>query len=399
MAKDLILKHTLKNAVDHEGKAHLGAILNKVLGEAPELKKDMKGLANSIKKAIKEIEDLDPEEQRKKLLKIWPHALDKKEEKEKVLPELLEAKPGKVVVRIAPNANAPLHLGHGLMLTLNDEYKKKYKGKLILRFDDTDPDTKKPIKDVYNWDIEDIKWFGINPDMIIYASDRILIYYEVAEKLLDIGQAYVCLCPQEKQQAERKDGIACEHRKQSPKENKKLWGEMLNGKFQKGGAVLKIKTDMKHPNPAIRDWVAFRITVSPHPRAGKKYKVWPMLDFQSAVDDHVTGVTHILRGKELRDSTERQKYIYKYMDWKYPEVEYWGRVAIEGLGKISKSDIANRIQKGNYKREDDPVTLAGFRKKGIKPEAIREFFLQMGLTEKDQKASLKILDAINKRYL
>jgi glutamyl-tRNA synthetase len=398
MAEELILKHVLKNAVDHDGKAQLGAVINKVVGEKPELKKDMKKLASKIKTVIKAVDKMKFSEQKKKLLKLWPDALKRKEEKEKVLPELLEAKSGKVVLRVAPNVNAPLHIGHAKMFILNDEYKKRYKGKLILRFDDTDPDVKRPILKVYNWDIEDIKWLGVFPDQIVYASDRIPLYYEVADKLIKIGKAYVCTCSQEMQQKNRAREICCKHRGQSPKENKKLWGQMKAGEFKKGEAVLKIKTNMNHPNPAIRDWIAFRMVSMSHPRVGDKYKTWPMLDFQSAVDDYTLGVTHILRGKELRDSTERQKYIYRYMDWNYPETWYWGRVSIQELGKISKSDIAKKMQNKRYKRENDPVTLAYFRKKGTKPRAIREFFLQMGLTEKDQKVSLKILEAINKEY-
>lgn len=396
----LILKHALKNAVEHNGKANPGVVLNKVLGEKPELRKDMKSLGRKIGEVLKEVNSMKPANQKKKLLVLWPSALEKKVEKPKELPELPNAVKGKVIVRVAPNVNGPLHIGHARLLILNDEYKKRYRGKLILRFDDTDPDVKRPMIKAYKWHLEDIKWLDIHPDVIAYASDRIPIYYEYAEKLIKADGAYTCSCSQEKSQEHRKKGTACPHREQPKEKSLKEFKDMIAGKYEKGEMVLKVKTDVKHPNPAVRDWVGLRIVRQAHPRVGGKYKVWPMLDFQSAVDDHLLGVTHILRGKELRPSTERQVYLYRHLGWKYPETKYWGRVAIEELGKLSKTDLAKEIEAGKYKGWDDPrlPTLMGLRKKGIKPEAIREFIVQMGFSEKDVKASLKILDAINRKY-
>jgi glutamyl-tRNA synthetase len=149
----------------------------------------------------------------------------------------------------------------------------------------------------------------------------------------------------------------------------------------------------------VRDWVGFRIVRENHPRVGDKYRVWPMLDFSSAIDDHELGVTHILRGKELATSTLRQKYVYERLGWRYPEVKYWGRVAIHEFGKISKTDIARAIKEGKYRGWDDPrlPTLMGLRARGIRPEAIRRFWLSLGFTERDISASMAILESLNRK--
>ena len=142
--KDLILKWALKNAVDHDGTAVTGFVLNKVIGEKPELRKDMKTLTAEVDKIVKEVNKTEHDEQKKELLEIWPDALAKKIEERK-LPEL----PGDtshVVLRFAPNPSAPLHIGHARTALLNWFYKEKYRGKFILRFDDTDPKIKPPMK-------------------------------------------------------------------------------------------------------------------------------------------------------------------------------------------------------------------------------------------------------------
>ena len=103
---------------------------------------------------------------------------------------------------------------------------------------------------------------------------------------------------------------------------------MIEGGIDEGGAVVRVKTDLNLPNPALRDWPALRIQHTAHPIVGNRYKVWPLLDFQSAVEDHLQGVTHIVRGKDLMDSTRKQALLYELLDWDYPQTLYWGRVKL-----------------------------------------------------------------------
>ena len=374
--KKIILKWALKNAVDHNGKAVAGFVINKVIGEKPELKKDMKKLAVEVGKVVGEVNGMKLEEQKNKLLEIWPDALTKKVE-EKKLPEL----PGDtshVVLRFAPNPSAPLHIGHARTALLNWFYKEKYNGKFILRFDDTDPKIKPPMREAYGWIIEDLKWLGIEPDKVVYASDRLETYYEYAEKLIKMGKAYVCDCEVEHWRKLKEEGKACPCRTLGAKDNLLRWKKMFSD-YREGEAVLRIKTDLKHSNPAVRDWVAFKIVDNAkHPRV--KARVWPLLNFASLVDDHIFKVSHIIRGVDLAFTELQQKYVYDYFGWDYPKVVACGKVFLEN-SPTSKSEILEGMKEGKYSGWDDPKlgTLKAFRKKGIKPEAIRKLMWDLGV--------------------
>src|SRR5438552_3713251 len=153
-------------------------------------------------------------------------------------------------------------------------------------------------------------------------SDRVPIYYEYAEKALRQGFAFVCTCEPDQFKRIIESGRACPHRSKSPTENLELWHNMLSGGLKEGEAVVRVKTETTHPNPAVRDWPAFRIIDPekyPHPRVGSKYRVWPLYNFSAAVDDHLMGVTHIIRGKEHLTNAVRQTFLYKHMGWSYPE--------------------------------------------------------------------------------
>jgi len=374
--KELILKWALKNAVDHEGKALSGFVINKVIGESPDLKKNMKKLAGEVEKVVKEVNKLELEEQRKKLLEMWPNALEKKIE-EKKLPEL----PGDtshVVLRFAPNPSGPMHIGHARTALLNWFYREKYNGKYILRFDDTDPKVKPPMKEAYGWIIKDHEWLGIKPDLILYCSDRFETYYDYAKKLIEMEKAYVCDCDAEEWRELKKREKACPCRELSAKENLARWKKMFSD-YREGEAVLRIKTDLKHPNPAIRDWVAFKIVDNAkHPRV--KAKVWPLLNFASLVDDRLFKVSHIIRGVDLAFTELQQKYVYGYFGWEYPKVVVNGKILLEG-SVTSKSEILKGMAEGKYSGWDDPKlgTLMAFRKKGIRPEAIRKLMFDLGV--------------------
>ena len=374
--KDLILKWALKNAVDHDGLAVTGFVLNKVIGEEPELKRDMKKLAIDVDKTVKEVNRMAAEEQKDRLLEIWPDALEKRIEV-RTLPEL----PGDtshVVLRFAPNPSGPMHIGHARPALLNWFYKEKYLGKFILRFDDTDPKIKPPMKEAYVWILQDLKWLGITPSPIIYASDRFDTYYENAEKLIDMGKAYVCDCEAEKWREMKAKEIACACRDLSPKENMARWKKMFTD-YREGEAVLRIKTDIKHPNPAIRDWVAFKIVDHPkHPRV--RGKVWPMLNFASCIDDHLMKVSHIIRGRDLAFTELQQKYVYDYFGWTYPGVVVNGKLSLAGV-TISKTEIKKGIADGKYSGFDDPKlgTIMGLKNRGISADAIKKVIWDLGV--------------------
>ncbi|MFA5405842.1 MAG: glutamate--tRNA ligase [Candidatus Nanoarchaeia archaeon] len=396
---ETIRKYALKNAHEH-GKAILGAVMPKVIGELPESKKDIKGLIKRINEVITQVNKLSPENILNELMSQAPELLEKKEEI-KGLKELPGIK-GKVVMRFAPFPSGPLHIGNALPAVLNDEYAKKYKGKLILVIDDTIGSEAKPIdKAAYRLIPQGLKWLGVKFDpTIIYKSDRMELFYKYAASLIDKGAAYVCECPTELIRDYRAKSKECLHRNNTVSENKRLWKKMLSGGYDEGEACVRIKTDLKHKNPAFRDRVLLRISKRAHPKTGIKYCVWPMLEFSWAVDDHLLGITHILRGKDLYIEDEMERLIWGILGWKEPVIVHSSLVSVEGV-KISKSKSSREVKSGEYTGWDDPRTwsLQSLKRRGIKPEAVRQFVLDIGLTENEVKVPVDKLYTINRRLI
>ena len=150
-------------------------------------------------------------------------------------------------------------------------------------------------------------------------------------------------------------------------------------------------------NPALRDWPALRIQHADHPMVGERYKVWPLLDFQSAIEDHLQGVTHIVRGKDLMDSTRKQTLLYEKFGWTYPETLYWGRVKVHEFGGFSTSQMKSDIAEGTYSGWDDPrlPTLRAMRRRGYDAGAMRKFWVDLGLNQKDISVPLSTLNSLN----
>ena len=398
--EEIARKYALKNAVDHGGECNPGAVIGKIFAE--EEFEDKGEVTQAAQKVCQEVNEMSLEEQETELESY--EFEEQEEEEHDPIPDLQNAEEyEEIVVRFAPNPNGPPHIGHARGMTINGELRDKYDGKLILRYDDTDPVTKRPLEEAYEMYAEDYEWLGYEPDEVRYSSKNFDTYIEYAEKLIEMGKAYVCKCSQEEGHEYREEGEACPHRNQSKEENMALWEEMRNGGLEEGEATLKIKTDMQHKNPAIRDFVAFRIIDdADHPITGDEYRVWPLLDFQGAIEDHVMGTTHIVRGKELRASTKRQKYIYDYLDWDYPHIRYWGNVKISGFdAPVSTSTLTEMMENGELDGWDDPraPTLRALRKRGFQPEALQNFYIEMGVSEKDIEASTETLESHNRKIV
>jgi glutamyl-tRNA synthetase len=392
-------KYALQNAVKF-GSARPDAVAKKLLAIFPELRSTSEEVMKTAEEAVKKANELGAENARKKLEEIAPELLVEERKEPNRGPPELEHK-GKVVMRFAPNPNGPPTLGSARGIVINAAYAKRYSGKFIIRFDDTDPLTKKPLAEAYQWYLEDCEWLGAKPDEVVYASERIETYYGYAEELISKGAAYVCTCPKEWFKSYKDAGQACTHRATSVEENRTLWKNMLGGAYKEGEAVLRIKTDMTHPNPALRDWVAFRVIRAAHPRVEHRYTIWPTLDFESAIEDHLLGTTHILRGKDLADSEKRQEFVYNYMGWDYPETLLWGKIKIHEFGKFSTSLLRKDIENGKYTGWDDPKlpTLRALQKRGIKPEAVWNFMLSLGLGENELSISMENLYAENRKLI
>jgi glutamyl-tRNA synthetase len=250
----------------------------------------------------------------------------------------------------------------------------------------------------------------VHVDEEYIQSDRLPIYYEYVEKLIEVNAAYVCECKQEVFHKISLSKQACPCRSLSLTEQLERWRKMLNGGYKEGQAVVRIKTELDHPNPAVRDWPALRIVDTkkyPHPRVGVKYTLWPQNNLAAGIDDYLLGITHIIRGKEHYTNMVRQKYMYQALGWEYPEAIHYGRLKITDTF-LSKSKIMTGVKDGTYAGFDDPRlgTFASLRKRGITPEAIKKMIIDVGIKANDVTLSWenlyshnrKILDAISNRY-
>ena len=400
---NIVRKYALQNAVEYDGAGQSGSVLGRILGERSDLRSKARELKQLVDIEVKNANDMARNKGiivvRELLESINPEALNRQKQVKKTgLKDLPNAIKGDVVLRFAPNPNGPLTLGHARGVTINSEYAKNYDGKVVLRFDDTDSKVKPPLKEAYSWIEEDYKWLtGKEPDIIVRASERMDIYMKYAKKMLNEGFGYVCKCSAENFKKLRDSSKECPCRIKDPNENLSDWDEMNNGIISEGMAVVRVKTEMNLPNPALRDWPALRIQHTTHPMVGDKYKVWPLLDFQSAIEDYEQGVTHIIRGKDLMDSTRKQTLLYEHFEWEYPETLYWGRVKIHEFGSFSTSGMRKEIENGNYSGWDDPrlPTLRALRRRGFDSDAMRDFWIDLGLTQKDISVSLQTIESFN----
>ncbi len=401
------LKYALANAVKYGGKADVKAVAGKVFAEVPELRARARDVLVVVNDVVQKVNSMSLDEQEKMLNEIWPEALTReKREERKGLPPLPGAEEvgGVVVTRFAPNPDFVLHLGSARPAILSYYYAKvMYKGKFILRFEDTDPKTKRPMPEAYDLIREDLKWLGLTWDEEYIQSQRMEIYYSHAKKLIEVGGAYVCTHSRDEIKKFRDAGVPDPCSNLPVEEHLERWEKMLSGEYGEEEAVLRVKTDPAHPNPSVRDWIAFRIIDTkryPHPLVGDKYVVWPTYNFACAIDDHLMGVTHILRGEEHAVNTLKQEYIYRHFGWKPPVGIHFGRLNLEGM-VLSKSVIRRGIEKGLYDGWDDLRlgTLRALRRRGILPQTIWDMVFEVGIKPSTATISVEKIHAINKRYL
>ncbi|MFW6003169.1 MAG: glutamate--tRNA ligase [Halanaeroarchaeum sp.] len=401
-------RNALFNALKHESEAQVGAIMGPLMGENPDFREHGDEIAGIAAPVVDRVNEMDPTEQRERLAELDPAAVEEleagDEPDETTLPDLPNAADFEEVrMRLAPNPNGPWHLGHARMPAVIGTYKDRYDGTFICRFDDTDPETKRPDLDAYDQILSDIEYLGFEPDDVLKASDRLETYYEYARELIEKGGAYTCSCPGEAFSELKNAGEPCPHREKDPATVAGEFESMIDGEYAAGEMVLRVKTDIEHKNPALRDWVAFRMIDVPHPReAAADYRCWPMLDFQSGIDDHLTGVTHIIRGIDLQDSAKRQRFVYDYFDWEYPEVVHWGHVQIDEYDvKMSTSTIKELVESGELDGWDDPraPTIQSVRRRGIRGSAIVDAMIELGTSTSNVDLSMSSIYANNRELI
>ena len=292
----------------------------------------------------------------------------------------------KIQVRFPPEPNGYLHIGHVKAMCINFGVKEKYGGKLNLRMDDTNP--AKEDYEYVNSIVDAIKWLGFEYDKLVFASDYYDRLYEIAEKYITDGNAYVCDLSADEISATRgtltEAGTPSPYRNRSVEENLKLFREMKAGKYPDGSKVLRAKIDMASPNVNMRDPVVYRIARVPHYRTGDKWCIYPMYDFAHPVSDAIEGITHSLCSLEFENHRPLYNWFIEKAGFKAPlprQIEF-ARLNITNM-LMSKRYLKKLVDEGFVRGWDDPrmPTIMGLKNRGVPPEALKKFCADVGVAK------------------
>ena len=397
--KEQSLKYALQNAVQFKGKPNPGAVIGKLLSENPELKSKIKEVSKIAREACEEVSKMSLEEQTKRLEQEAPDLLTKKKQKRDNLKELPDSIEGKFATRIPPEPSKHAHIGHAVSFLTNYLYAQKYKGKCFLRFEDTNPELSK--QEYVDSILEDLDYLGIKPDSVKHVSDDMDAFYSNAEKLIQKDELYVCSCSLEDMRSNRQNCRECDCRQKKPEHNLKEWKKMLSREFEPGSRVLRLKSDMESKNAVMRDPVLFRISHQEHYRHGNKYSVWPLYDFENAVEDGTTGVTHILRSIEFGGMrVELQDRLKELLNLPKQQVFQYGRFNLENSLSQGR-EIRKMIEEKKVQGWDDPrlVTIKALARRGIQKETFRDLAIEFGISTTPTNVEWSVLSAHNRKYL
>ena len=292
----------------------------------------------------------------------------------------------KILVRFPPEPNGYLHIGHVKAMCINFGVKARYGGKLNLRMDDTNP--AKEDYEYVNSIVEAVKWLGFEYDQLVFASDYYEQLYEIAEKYILDGNAYVCDLSADEITATRgtltEPGTPSPYRNRSVEENLKLFREMRAGKYPDGSRVLRAKIDMSSPNLNMRDPVIYRIAHVEHYRTGNKWCIYPMYDFAHPLSDAIEGITHSLCSLEFENHRPLYDWIIEKADFPAPvprQIEF-ARLNITNT-LMSKRYLKKLVDEGFVRGWDDPrmPTIMGLKNRGVPPEALKKFCADVGVAK------------------
>ncbi|XP_009892610.1 PREDICTED: bifunctional glutamate/proline--tRNA ligase isoform X2 [Charadrius vociferus] len=319
--------------------------------------------------------------------------------------ELPGAEMGKVIVRFPPEASGYLHIGHAKAALLNQHYQVNFKGKLIMRFDDTNPEKEK--EDFEKVILEDVAMLHIKPDQFTYTSDHFETIMKYAEKLIQEGKAYVDDTPAEQMKAEREQRMESKHRNNCVNKNLQMWEEMKKGTEYGQTCCLRAKIDMSSNNGCMRDPTLYRCKNQPHPRTGSTYKVYPTYDFACPIVDSIEGVTHALRTTEYHDRDEQFYWIIEALGIRKPYIWEYSRLNLNNT-VLSKRKLTWFVNEGLVDGWDDPrfPTVRGVLRRGMTVEGLKQFIAAQGSSrsvvnmewDKIWSFNKKVIDPVAPRY-
>ncbi|XP_035421323.1 bifunctional glutamate/proline--tRNA ligase isoform X3 [Cygnus atratus] len=319
--------------------------------------------------------------------------------------ELPGAEMGKVIVRFPPEASGYLHIGHAKAALLNQHYQVNFKGKLIMRFDDTNPEKEK--EDFEKVILEDVAMLHIKPDQFTYTSDHFETIMKYAEQLIQEGKAYVDDTPAEQMKAEREQRMESKHRNNCVNKNLQMWEEMKKGTEYGQTCCLRAKIDMNSNNGCMRDPTLYRCKNQPHPRTGSTYKVYPTYDFACPIVDSIEGVTHALRTTEYHDRDEQFYWIIEALGIRKPYIWEYSRLNLNNT-VLSKRKLTWFVNEGLVDGWDDPrfPTVRGVLRRGMTVEGLKQFIAAQGSSrsvvnmewDKIWSFNKKVIDPVAPRY-
>lgn len=319
--------------------------------------------------------------------------------------ELPDAEMGKVVVRFPPEASGFLHIGHAKAALLNSYYQTAFNGKLVMRFDDTNPEKEK--EDFEKVILEDVSMLEIKPDIFTYTSDYFDLFLEKCEGLLRKGLAYVDDTDPETMKKEREQKIESKNRNNSPEKNLAMWEQMKNGTEYGTTCCVRAKIDMNSDNGCLRDPTLYRCKAVPHPRTGYKFKVYPTYDFACPIVDSVEGVTHALRTTEYHDRDEQYFWILDALGLRKPHIYEYSRLNMTNT-VLSKRKLTWFVEQCIVDGWDDPrmPTVRGVLRRGMTVEGLKQFIVAQGSSrsivmmewDKIWAFNRKVIDPVAHRY-
>ncbi|XP_038250178.1 bifunctional glutamate/proline--tRNA ligase isoform X2 [Dermochelys coriacea] len=331
-------------------------------------------------------------------------ATEKKQDVGKFV-ELPGAEMGKVIVRFPPEASGYLHIGHAKAALLNQHYQVNFKGKLIMRFDDTNPEKEK--EDFEKVILDDVAMLHIKPDQFTYTSDHFETIMKYAEKLIQEGKAYVDDTPAEQMKMEREQRIESKHRNNSVEKNLQMWEEMKKGTECGQMCCLRAKIDMNSNNGCMRDPTLYRCKNQPHPRTASNYNVYPTYDFACPIVDSIEGVTHALRTTEYHDRDEQFYWIIEALGIRKPYIWEYSRLNLNNT-VLSKRKLTWFVNEGLVDGWDDPrfPTVRGVLRRGMTVEGLKQFIAAQGSSrsvvnmewDKIWSFNKKVIDPVAPRY-
>lgn len=407
---DRVLLETLINAKEYNGVPNEKSVMGRLMSKYPEYRKQAKEVMQTIASVVAELFPLSMEEVDRKLEELDPEAMSKREavkeqqaaeieEKKGELVDLPNAREGEVVVRFAPDPSKFPHIGHALNYTINRMYADKYKGKVILRFDDTNPTMVKP--EYFDAIKEGIAWANIRYDKEVKASDYLEDMYEQTKHFIEEEVFYVCTCEHEVMSELRNAGKGCPCRTLPNSEHHSRFDKMLDATFQPGQAIVRLSGNLSSNNNNMRDPVMLRILHAQHPLLQKTFYVWPMYDFESAFMDHKLGITHIIRSNEFGTMRgELQSFIIEKLGGPVPHILEFGRYNILGA-PLKGRVIRDLVERGIVSGWDDIrlFTIAGWRNRGIQPGVLKTLIRENGTTPRSSTIDWSQVEKFNIRIL